>query len=191
MRSLSLIGLALPLAACGARSTSDSLNVTRDSAGVRIVESFTDTRLDAAWIIGEDATWSVGEVEGDPNYLLSRVVGAMKVPSGEIVVANGGSNQLRRSESVRPCDGKEYPYHGRGTEAPRMIKSKLTSKSQTTIPKPVRTALHLEEGDEIVYEIVDGERAVLSKARSAAAEDPFATFDEWAGDADRDAYADL
>lgn len=31
-----------------------------------------------------------------------------------------------------------------------MITSKLTSKAQTTIPQPVRAALHLKEGDEIV-----------------------------------------
>ena len=30
-----------------------------------------------------------------------------------------------------------------------MITSKLSSKAQTTIPQPVRTALHLREGDEV------------------------------------------
>jgi antitoxin PrlF len=30
-----------------------------------------------------------------------------------------------------------------------MITGKLTSKAQTTIPLPVRAALHLEEGDEL------------------------------------------
>jgi antitoxin PrlF len=34
-----------------------------------------------------------------------------------------------------------------------MIKSKLTSKAQTTIPAPVRTALRLKEGDELTYTI--------------------------------------
>ena len=72
-----------------------------------------------------------------------------------------------------------------------MIKSKLTRKSQTTIPKPVRSALRLEAGDEIVYEIVDGGRAVLTKAPSDPVDDPFATFREWDGDADREAYAEL
>lgn len=71
-----------------------------------------------------------------------------------------------------------------------MIKSKLTTKSQTTIPQPVRVALDLEPGDEVAYEI-DGERVILRKAKSTPAEDPFATFSEWQGEADRDAYADL
>jgi antitoxin PrlF len=31
-----------------------------------------------------------------------------------------------------------------------MITSKLTTKAQTTIPQPVRAALHLEPGDEML-----------------------------------------
>jgi len=72
-----------------------------------------------------------------------------------------------------------------------MIKSTLTSKAQTTIPKPVRAALHLQAGDELVYEILEGGRVVLTKLASAPGEDPFATFTEWDGPADRKAYADL
>ena len=34
-----------------------------------------------------------------------------------------------------------------------MIVSKLTSKAQTTIPQPVRAALRLEPGDELLYQI--------------------------------------
>lgn len=71
-----------------------------------------------------------------------------------------------------------------------MITSKLTSKAQTTIPAPVRTALGLRAGDALVYTI-DGERAILTKADREPAEDPFATFDEWSSDADRQAYAEL
>ena len=71
-----------------------------------------------------------------------------------------------------------------------MITSKVTSKAQTTIPAPVRTALHLRAGDELLYSI-EGDRVILTKADRAAVDDPFATFDEWASDADRQAYADL
>jgi antitoxin PrlF len=72
-----------------------------------------------------------------------------------------------------------------------MITGKLTSKAQTTIPQPVRVALGLVEGDELVYEIEDG-RAVLTKAQSrTGTDDPFRTFGEWSSEADRKAYADL
>jgi antitoxin PrlF len=71
-----------------------------------------------------------------------------------------------------------------------MIKSKLTTKAQTTIPSPVRNALHLKAGDELVYSI-EGDRVILTKADRGPIDDPFATFDEWASEADRQAYADL
>ena len=71
-----------------------------------------------------------------------------------------------------------------------MTKSKLTSKAQTTIPLPVRNALRLAEGDELVYTI-EGNRVFLTKVSSEAADDLFATFNEWASEADRRGYADL
>jgi antitoxin PrlF len=72
-----------------------------------------------------------------------------------------------------------------------MIVSKLTSKAQTTIPQPVRAALNLQPGDEIVYEIVD-DRVILTKARRGGkTDDPFRTFEEWRSEADTKAYADL
>jgi antitoxin PrlF len=72
-----------------------------------------------------------------------------------------------------------------------MIISRLTSKAQTTIPQPVRAALHLREGDEIAYAIEPG-RVVLTRARPEnAAEDPFKTFSEWDSPADTEAYAGL
>jgi antitoxin PrlF len=72
-----------------------------------------------------------------------------------------------------------------------MITSRLTTKAQTTIPQPIRVALHLKEGDELVYQI-EGERVILSKAlRNRVADDPFHTFSEWDSAADKKAYADL
>lgn len=69
-----------------------------------------------------------------------------------------------------------------------MIISRISSKAQTTIPRAVRAALGLREGDQLAYEI-DGDRVVLSRA--GAADDPFATFAEWNSDADARAYAGL
>ncbi|MBK8083915.1 MAG: type II toxin-antitoxin system PrlF family antitoxin [Devosia sp.] len=73
-----------------------------------------------------------------------------------------------------------------------MITSKLSSKAQTTIPQPVRAALGLTEGDELLYQI-EGTRVILTRARSSAAvvDDPFVVFEEWDSEADRKAYATL
>ena len=72
-----------------------------------------------------------------------------------------------------------------------MITSKLTTKAQTTIPQPVRAALHLQAGDELVYEIGD-QRVILTKAsRGSKVDDPFRTFHEWNSEADTKAYGKL
>ena len=72
-----------------------------------------------------------------------------------------------------------------------MIVSKLTSKAQTTIPQPVRAALGLGPGDELLYEISD-ERVILTKSRRGTmTDDPFGAFEEWTSEADTKAYGDL
>jgi antitoxin PrlF len=71
-----------------------------------------------------------------------------------------------------------------------MITSKLTSKAQTTIPRPVRAALALVKGDDLAYEI-DGARVILTKASDRGAEDDLNAFTEWDSAADRRAYAGL
>jgi antitoxin PrlF len=72
-----------------------------------------------------------------------------------------------------------------------MIVSKLTSKARTTIPRPIRDALHLRPGDKLVYEI-EKQSVILTKAsRGGKTDGPFRTFHEWSSDADAKAYASL
>lgn len=72
-----------------------------------------------------------------------------------------------------------------------VITSKLTSKARTTIPQPIRAALRLRDGDELVYEM-QGDRVVLSRARSVQEGDvPIRAFSEWDSAADRRAYGRL
>ncbi len=71
-----------------------------------------------------------------------------------------------------------------------MIKSKLTTKAQTTIPQPVRAALNLQKGDEIAYEI-EINRVILTRVGKTLVDDPFRTFEEWNSEADRNGYAGL
>ena len=80
---------------------------------------------------------------------------------------------------------KEHPY-----QSDTMITSKITSKAQTTIPQAVREALRVREGDELAYKIERG-RVIMTKAVRTPADDPFATFGEWASENDRRAYGDL
>ena len=72
-----------------------------------------------------------------------------------------------------------------------MIISKLTIKAQTTIPQPVRAALRLQPGDELLYKIED-QRVILTKAKAGGeTEFAFRTFHEWSSEADAKAYAGL
>lgn len=54
---------------------------------------------------------------------------------------------------------------------------RLTSKSQTTVPRAVRTALGLRPGDEIAYRI-DDDKVILTKVSRSHVNDPFKSFDE-------------
>lgn len=81
--------------------------------------------------------------------------------------------------------GKDNPYFT------IMITSRLTSKSQTTIPQSVRLALGLQPGDAVAYVIEQG-RVVLTRATAEPEQDdPFASFGEWNSREDAEAYAGL
>jgi len=68
--------------------------------------------------------------------------------------------------------------------------SKVSVKSQTVIPREVRDRLRLKPGDTLRYRLTD-EGVLLDKAPANEADDPFAAFSEWSGEADEKAYGDL
>ncbi len=67
--------------------------------------------------------------------------------------------------------------------------SKVSVKSQTVLPREVRARLGVRPGDTLRYRLTD--QGVLIDKAPAEADDPFATFSEWASDADEKAYAKL
>lgn len=77
-----------------------------------------------------------------------------------------------------------------------MITSRLTSKSQTTIPQPIRSALGVRPGDTIGY-VIDNGRVLLTKVeqlahhRGVVFDDPFAGFTEWGSPEDDEDFAGL
>lgn len=79
------VGVTLFVACEGAGLPESRISV-RDSAGIRIVQARSEVRSQAPWTLTEQPVWSVGELEGDPAYLLSEVTGAMQLPTGEIVI---------------------------------------------------------------------------------------------------------
>jgi antitoxin PrlF len=68
--------------------------------------------------------------------------------------------------------------------------SKVSVKSQTVLPRLVRETLGIRPGDTLRYRLTD-DGVLLDKAPAKEIDDPFATFSEWAGEADEKAYAEL
>jgi antitoxin PrlF len=71
----------------------------------------------------------------------------------------------------------------------KRITSKVTSKNQTVIPAVIREKLGIGPGDILRY-VETAEGILIEKARTIE-DDPFATFSEWASEADDKSYADL
>ena len=69
--------------------------------------------------------------------------------------------------------------------------AKITSKSQTTIPREVREALHVGAGDFIVWELSNDGSARVRKAQAVDRDYLRAlegTLTEWSSAADEEAY---
>ena len=69
--------------------------VTRDSAGIQIVENAQPPAGSRVWQVGPEPAVSIGAREGEDPYMLYQVMDATKLSDGRIVVANSGDSQLR------------------------------------------------------------------------------------------------
>ncbi|UCF40978.1 MAG: hypothetical protein JSW43_01150 [Gemmatimonadota bacterium] len=68
----------------------------RDSSGVTIVENASGTwSADDGWRIAVEPRVDIGMLDGEEPYQLFQVSGAVRLADGRIVVANGGSRELR------------------------------------------------------------------------------------------------
>jgi len=71
-----------------------------------------------------------------------------------------------------------------------VLLSKLTSKSQTVIPREIRALLDLKPGDVVRYRRTEA-GVMIDKLPPASDDDGLAAFNEWTSAADDRAYADL
>lgn len=69
------------------------------------------------------------------------------------------------------------------------ITSKITSKSQTVIPRDIREELDLKPGDHLRYRIT--EQGILIDKAPNTEDDPFAVFSEWSSAEDEKAFQNL
>ena len=76
----------------------------------------------------------------------------------------------------------------------KLVTSKLTSKSQATIPEKIRKVLGLSPGDSIAFEVDRNKKVVIRKANAIDFEFAKAlegTLSEWSSKNDEEAYCDL
>jgi len=72
--------------------------------------------------------------------------------------------------------------------------ARLTSKYQATVPKKIREYLHLESGDEILYEVLPDNTVIVRKTSPLDLDYLQAlstTMNEWKSDEDEQAYKNL
>lgn len=72
--------------------------------------------------------------------------------------------------------------------------SKLTTKSQATIPEKIRKVLGLSPGDSVTFEVDTNNRVMIRKANPVDFEFAKAlegTLSEWSSKNDEEAYSDL
>ena len=75
-----------------------------------------------------------------------------------------------------------------------IVTSKLTSKSQATIPAKIREILGLAPGDSVAFEINESHKIYIRKATPIDLEFARAlegTLSEWSSKNDEEAYCDL
>lgn len=74
------------------------------------------------------------------------------------------------------------------------VTSKLTTKSQTTIPSRIRELLNLYPGDSVTFEVDENKKVFIRKATPLDFEFIRAlegTLSEWSSQYDDEAYSDL
>lgn len=91
-----LIGLVFASTGCGGDAAVDGVETTvRDSAGISIVESVADAGAAPVLQLSTEPLVRIGALDGAADYLLDGVQHVTRLSDGTIVVANGGSQELR------------------------------------------------------------------------------------------------
>ncbi|HEX9728274.1 MAG TPA: 6-bladed beta-propeller [Gemmatimonadales bacterium] len=99
--------------ACAATDEPPSTTVS-DSAGVRIVSNRAADERDPIWLVADRPSVDIGRADQSPEYELFRASHSLRLTDGRIVVANGGTNQVRFYEH----DGTFVGAVGREGEGP-------------------------------------------------------------------------
>lgn len=105
----------LAAVACGGSDAERGVPTMRDSAGVRIIESTAPGwAAGEGWVVPAEPTVEIGTADGPEPYQLFRAYSAVRQRDGTIVVANGGTGELRFYDAT----GRHVRTVGRPGEGP-------------------------------------------------------------------------
>lgn len=86
----------MAVAGCVPGEERASVPGARDSAGIQIIENSDFVWPEGrGWYVAEEPTLDIGVADGDSVYQFYRVRSAAKLRDGRVVVANGGTHELR------------------------------------------------------------------------------------------------
>ncbi len=98
--SVRWVAAAVFAVGCGSGG-GEAVPASRDSAGVRIVESGRPAwGSDSGWRVEPEPFLDIGSADGGEPYLFNDVETALRLGNGTIVVANAGSGELRVFDST-------------------------------------------------------------------------------------------
>jgi hypothetical protein len=93
-------GTALAASACSGGPARRPVGaIVSDSAGVTIVTSPAAMQAFEHWTLAPDPEVRIGSAGGEAPYQLYQVTGAVRLSTGDVVVANRGTNELRWYDS--------------------------------------------------------------------------------------------
>lgn len=91
-----VLGVLVAVSGCDQPGEGPPGSVARDSAGLEVVESSAPAwGADTTWSVTAEPAVSIGVVDGPPEYQLSDVADVLRLPDGRILVADGGTSELR------------------------------------------------------------------------------------------------
>jgi hypothetical protein len=111
---LPVAALTAVLMSCGGGAGPEHVLV-RDSAGIRIIENAVPEWSEGTgWTVEPEPWLDIGLADGDSAFLFSRIAGIAELETGEVVVADGGSSQIRVFDTA----GRHLRSFGRPGEGP-------------------------------------------------------------------------
>lgn len=149
---LPAFALVLATSACSGPPAHRQLGaVVTDSAGVTIVSSPAAMQAFEHWTLAPDPEVRIGSGDSGPQYQLYRVRGAVRLSTGDVVVANGGTEELRWYDP-----GGTYRFtrggEGQGPGQYRSLRALLVLGGDSVLAEdPLNGAIHMySPGGELV-----------------------------------------